>query len=156
MLFEWKSGFMKSVNPDANPGSQRDTEPCLEAVNKNWSLYLNSCNMKKPLLTDPNIAVVVFITRWTEGPWTFCYGFSLQTQSILALRCLMLPLGHWHSIQWDHLRIWYFWDILLEKQHIILYMGCLLLQLVSVADSFDVRQFRCHAQEPLLWSKIYF
>lgn len=89
MLFEWKSGFMKSVNLDANPGSQRDTEPCLEVVNKNWSLYLNSCNMKKTLLTDPNIAVVVFIKRWTEGPWTFCYGFSLQTESILAQLCLM-------------------------------------------------------------------
>jgi len=33
--------------------------------------------------------VILFIKRWVEGPWTFCHGFCLQTQSIVALLCLM-------------------------------------------------------------------
>lgn len=87
---EWKSGFTKSVSLDDNPGSQRDTEPCLEVVNKkNWSLYLNSCSIKNPLLKYSNRAVIILIKRWVEGPWTFCCGFSLKTQSVLALLCLM-------------------------------------------------------------------
>jgi len=43
---DWQSDFTKSVSLDDNTGSWRDTEPCLEVVNKeNWSL--NSYGMKK-------------------------------------------------------------------------------------------------------------